>query len=103
MSSFLTSRHRGAPVVKPPATPERISTPSFSRRDVEAAPAPARRRSKAGWISVTSRGRPAGQPSTMTPTHLPWLSPKLVTVNNLPRLLFIYLYLSTDFLKLPPH
>ena len=29
-------------------------------------------------MSFSSNSRPAGQPSSTAPTHLPWLSPKLV-------------------------
>ncbi len=45
--------------------------------------------------SITVIGKPAGQPSITTPRPLPWLSPKLVMVKSLPRLLPICFHLAS--------
>src|SRR5688572_32180398 len=38
-------------------------------------------------MSASLSAKPGGQPSTMQPCAGPWLSPKLVTVNNVPKVL----------------
>src|SRR5581483_2781998 len=38
-------------------------------------------------MSDSFKGRPAGQPSTAIPTHLPWLSPKLSATKRSPIML----------------
>ena len=46
-----------------------------------------RRRSSSGWMSASDRVNPGGQPSITQPIAGPWLSPKLVTLNNSPKVL----------------
>ena len=89
-------RQIGAPVVIPLKIPERISTLSASALVVTAILFPGLLLSRSLWISSSVMARPAGHPSMMAPTHLPWLSPKLVMVKSLPRLFAIYLHLAAD-------
>ena len=70
----------GAPVVRPLKTPERSSTLSSSFLLVATALCPGLRLSSSLWMSSAESRSPAGHPSTTAPTHLPWLSPKLVTL-----------------------
>ena len=75
----------GVPVVVPSKTPESIFTASSSRRWVVNRDLPGLRRSRSRCMSPSDNGNPGGQPSTTQPSAGPWLSPKLVTVNNLPK------------------
>ena len=68
----------GAPVVYPLNTPARISTTSPSFLCVETSDWPGLLKSSIFCISFSFNSSPAGQPSSTAPTHLPWLSPKLV-------------------------
>ena len=77
----------GVPVVRPSKTPERMRTWSPSRRWLTNCEVPVRRRSTSCCRSASLSSSPGGQPSTMHPSAGPWLSPKVVTVNNLPMLL----------------
>jgi hypothetical protein len=45
---------------------------------------PVARRSRSWRNSSGAKARPGGQPSITQPIAGPWLSPKVVTVNNLP-------------------
>ena len=74
----------GVPVVLPSNTPERISTTSPSCRAVVNLLCPGFLLFKYAWISASSRGRPAGHPSTTTPTPFPWDSPQADTLNIVP-------------------
>src|SRR6185503_12010081 len=74
----------GVPVVRPSKTPDRIFTTSPSLRWLTNCEVPVRRRSTSGWMSSSESARPGGHPSTMQPSAGPWLSPNVVTVNNLP-------------------
>src|SRR6185503_21296839 len=74
----------GVPVVRPSKTPDRIFTTSPSLRWLTNCDVPVRRRSTSACRSASPSSRPGGQPSTMQPSAGPWLSPKVVTVNNLP-------------------
>ena len=69
-------------MVLPSNTPERISTTSPSCRAVVNLLCPGFLLFKYAWISASSRGRPAGHPSTTTPTPFPWDSPQADTLNT---------------------
>src|SRR5215470_13546319 len=77
----------GVPVVRPSKTPERMRTWSASRRWLTKCEVPVRRRSTSCCRSASPSGNPGGQPSTMHPMAGPWLSPKVVTVKSLPKVL----------------
>ena len=76
----------GVPSVFPSNIPLRISAVSGSLRAVTEADfipliaAPGRLLSNACWIFAVSTESPAGQPSIITPSASPWLSPKVVTL-----------------------
>src|SRR6185503_10036511 len=74
----------GVPVVLPSNTPDRMRTASASLRWLTKCEVPVRRRFTSPCRSLSESSRPGGQPSTMQPSAGPWLSPKVVTVNNLP-------------------
>jgi len=77
----------GVPVVLPSNTPDKISTRSDSRRCVVYLDWPGLRRSRSLCKSAAHNASPGGQPSTTPPNAAPWLSPKVVRVNNLPKVL----------------
>ena len=77
----------GVPVVLPSKTPDRMRTVSGSRRWLVNCEVPGRRRSTSACRSACASAKPGGQPSTTQPNAGPWLSPKLVTVKILPKLL----------------
>src|SRR5580704_9946283 len=77
----------GVPVVSPSNTPDRIFTASASWRWEVWREVPVRRRSTSGWMSASDSSMSGGQPSTMQPSASPWLSPKLVTLKSLPKVL----------------
>src|SRR5499427_9910773 len=87
MSWLRTISASGVPSVNPSCMPDRISTWSVSRRWVVIALWPGRRRSSSRWISSTVTATRGGQPSMTTPTAGPCDSPKVVTRNELPKLL----------------
>src|SRR4051812_36088701 len=68
--------------------PERILTVSGSRRWVVKRDCPGRRWSRNGWMSAALSGILGGQPSTTQPSATPWLSPKVVTRNKWPKVLW---------------
>src|SRR5579863_10428007 len=74
----------GVPVVRPSNTPESMRTWSASRRWLTKCEVPLRRRSTSCCRSASVSSSPGGQPSTMQPIAGSWLSPKVVTENNLP-------------------
>src|SRR3989338_6653529 len=76
----------GVPVVLPSKYPERIFILSASFRGVVILLWPGRRLSSATCISSSVISIPGGQPSTTTPTAPPWDSPKVVILNNCPKL-----------------
>src|SRR5262249_37125636 len=65
-----------------------IFTSSGSRRWVVKRDWPGRRRSRSCWISAALSGIFGGQPSTTHPIAAPWLSPKVVTRNRWPKVLW---------------
>ena len=71
-------------LASPQETPLRISTLSASLRLVVMALCPGRRLLSSDWMKPVSISIPAGMPSTTPPTASPWLSPKVVRVNNVP-------------------
>ena len=77
-----------APVSGSAITPERILTASGSWRWVVKRDWPGRRRSRSCWISSFVSGISGGQPSTTQPIAIPWLSPKVVTRNRWPKVLW---------------
>src|SRR3989344_2443651 len=79
-------RRMGVPVVLPSKYPERIFILSASFRGVVILLWPGRRLSSATCISSSVIRIPGGQPSTTTPTAPPWDSPKVVILNNCPKL-----------------
>src|SRR5690606_24350939 len=77
----------GVPVVTPSNTPDRMRTWSGSLRWLVKCEVPVRRRSMSAISSASLMARPGGQPSTTAPSAGPWLSPKVVTTKDLPKLL----------------
>ena len=71
-------------MVLPLKIPERISTLSSSLREVEISDNFGLRLSTSLCTISSLNSSPGGQPSTTTPIHLPWLSPKHVTAKFLP-------------------
>ena len=69
-------------------TPDRIFTASGSCRCVVKRDWPGRRRSRSRWMSASVSGISGGQPSTTQPIATPWLSPKVVTRNRWPKVLW---------------
>src|SRR6201746_650169 len=69
-------------------TPDRIFTVSGSWRWVTNLLWPGRRLSIQGWMSASVSAMPGGQPSTTQPIAGPWLSPKVVTRNRWPKVLW---------------
>lgn len=51
---------------------------------------PGRLRLSWTWMSSLVRVRPGGQPSTIQPTDLQWLSPYVVTRNSFPKVDMVY-------------
>ena len=83
----------GVPVVRPSNTPDKISTVSSSFLGVAKRFCPGFLLSRYFCISPSLRERPAGQPSTTTPTPAPWDSPQVEARNNVP-------YIEPDILVL---
>jgi hypothetical protein len=77
----------GVPVVIPSKTPDMMTALSGSLRGVLACDPPGRLRFNIAWIISSSRGILGGQPSITTPTPLPWDSPHVVILNNVPKVL----------------
>ena len=75
------------PVVTPSNTPDRIFTVSGSWRCVTKRDWPGRRLSIQTWMSASLRGMRGGVPSTTQPIAGPWLSPQLVNLKSVPKLL----------------
>ena len=75
------------PVVLPSNTPDKIFTSSSSRLAVVKREVPGLRLSKSPCKSSSDNSNPGGQPSIIPPIAMPWLSPKVVTVNSLPKVL----------------
>src|SRR5687768_9892629 len=77
----------GVPVVRPSKTPDNKRTTSASCLWLTNFEVPVRRRSTSACRSASLSSRPGGHPSTMQPSAGPWLSPKVVTANSLPKVL----------------
>src|SRR5271154_5168217 len=77
----------GVPVVLPSNTPDKMRTVSGSCRWLVYWEVPGRRRSTSACKSASLKPKPGGHPSTTQPSAGPWLSPKLVTVKTLPKVL----------------
>ena len=77
------------PVVWPFTTPESSWTRSASTRGVERPSPRARRLSMQAAMNASSTGTPAAMPSSTPPMARPWLSPKMVSANALPKVFFM--------------